>query len=60
LAKPGTREFRQALLTAIESEKEIATSHGVYNFTPKNHAGLDDRSRVLLTVRDGRWAIVKP
>jgi branched-chain amino acid transport system substrate-binding protein len=59
-AKPGTPEFRQALLTAIESEKEIAASHGVYNFTPTDHAGLDDRARVLLTVKDGTWAIVKP
>jgi branched-chain amino acid transport system substrate-binding protein len=59
-AKPGTPEFRQALLAAIESEKEIAASHGVYNFTPTDHAGLDDRARVLLTVKDGTWAIVKP
>ncbi len=58
-AKPGTPEFRQALLTAIESEKEIAASHGVYNFTPTDHAGLDNRGRVLLTVKDGTWALVK-
>lgn len=58
-AKPGTQEFRQALLEAIESEKEIAASHGVYNFTPKDHAGLDERGRVLLTVKDGDWALVK-
>ena len=58
-AKPGTQEFRDALLKAIESEKEIAASHGVYNFTPTDHAGLDDRGRVLLTVKDGTWALVK-
>jgi branched-chain amino acid transport system substrate-binding protein len=57
--KPGTPEFRAALLKAIESEKEIAASHGVYNFTPADHAGLDDRGRVLLTVKDGNWALVK-
>ena len=58
-AKPGTQEFRNALLTAIESEKEIPASHGVYNFTPTDHAGLDGRGRVLLTVKDGTWALVK-
>lgn len=58
-AKPGTKEFREALLAAIESEKEIPASHGVYNFTPTDHAGLDDRGRVLITVKDGNWALVK-
>jgi branched-chain amino acid transport system substrate-binding protein len=58
-AKPGTKEFRQAMLEAIESEKEIPASHGVYNFTSSDHAGLDDRGRVLLTVKDGTWALVK-
>jgi branched-chain amino acid transport system substrate-binding protein len=58
-AKPGSKEFRDALLKAIESEKEIAASHGVYNFTPTDHTGLDERGRVLLTVKDGNWALVK-
>ena len=47
-AKPGTQEFRQALLEAVESEKEIPATHGVYNFTASDHAGLDNRGRVLL------------
>ncbi|MFZ1102987.1 MAG: ABC transporter substrate-binding protein [Hyphomicrobiaceae bacterium] len=58
-AKPGTQAFRAALLKAIESEKEIAASHGVYNFTPTDHTGLDERGRVLLTVKNGDWALVK-
>jgi branched-chain amino acid transport system substrate-binding protein len=58
-AKPGTQEFRDALRVAIESEKEIAASHGVYNFTPSDHFGLDLRGRVLLTVKNGDWALVK-
>ena len=58
-AKPGTKEFREAMLAAIESEKEIPASHGVYNFTSSDHAGLDNRGRVLLTVKDGNWALVK-
>jgi len=58
-AKPGTKELREAMLEAIESEKEIPASHGVYNFTSSDHAGLDDRGRVLLTVKDGTWALVQ-
>lgn len=58
-AKPGTKEFRAAVRDALESEKEIAASHGVYNFTPTDHFGLDERGRVLLTVKNGDWAIVK-
>jgi branched-chain amino acid transport system substrate-binding protein len=58
-AKPGTKEFRDALLAAIESEKEIPATHGVFNFTPTDHFGLDNRGRVLLTVKNGDWAIVK-
>jgi branched-chain amino acid transport system substrate-binding protein len=58
-AKPGTQEFRDALRVALETEKEVAASHGVYNFTPADHFGLDQRGRVLLTVKNGDWAIVK-
>jgi branched-chain amino acid transport system substrate-binding protein len=55
-AKPGTKEFREALLKALESEKEIVASQGVFNFTPTDHAGLDERARVLLSVKNGDWA----
>lgn len=58
-AKPGTKEFRQALLAALESEKEIPATHGVYNFTPTDHFGLDKRGRVLLTVKNGDWEVIK-
>lgn len=55
-AKPGTKEFREAILKALESEKEIVASQGIFNFTPTDHAGLDERARVLLTVKNGDWA----
>ncbi len=41
------------------SEHEIAASQGVYNFTEKDRYGLDDRSRILLTVKDGKYVLVK-
>ncbi|MGQ9369526.1 ABC transporter substrate-binding protein [Azospirillum sp. ST 5-10] len=58
-AKPGTPEFRAAVRDALESEKEIAASQGVYNFTKDDHFGLDDRGHVLLTVEKGAWKLVK-
>lgn len=58
-AKPGTKEFHLALKTALESEKDIAASHGVYNFTASDHFGLDQRGRVLLTIKDGKWQLLK-
>ena len=58
-AKPGTPEFREAIRQALISEREIAASQGVYNFTEKDRYGLDDRSRIILTVKDGKYVLVK-
>jgi branched-chain amino acid transport system substrate-binding protein len=54
-AKPGTPEFRDAIRQAFMSEHEIAATQGVYNWTEKNRSGLDDRSRILLTVKNGKY-----
>src|ERR1700736_1310030 len=54
-AKPGTIEFREAIRQAFLSEREIAASQGVYNWTEKDRSGLDDRSRIILTVKDGKY-----
>jgi branched-chain amino acid transport system substrate-binding protein len=54
-AKPGTPEFREAIRQALVTEHEIAASQGVYNFTEKDRYGLDDRSRIILTVKGGKF-----
>ena len=54
-AKPGTVEFREAIRQAFLSEREIAARQGVYNWTEKDRSGLDDRSRIILTVKDGKY-----
>jgi len=54
-AKPGTPEFREAIRQAFMSEHEIAATQGVYNWTEKDRSGLDDRSRILLTVKNGKY-----
>ena len=57
--KPGTPEFREGIRQALMTERDIAASQGVYNFTEKDRYGLDDRSRVLLTVKNGKYVLVK-
>ena len=58
-AKPGTVEFRVALRDALEATKNLVVSQGVITMTPSDHAGFDSRSRVLVTVKDGRFTLVR-
>ena len=57
--KPGTVQFRQALRTALENTKNLAGTQGVYNMTPTNHSGFDQRGRVMITVKNGQWKLLK-
>src|ERR1700759_594867 len=54
-AKPGTAEFHEAIRQALLTEREIPATQGVYNYTEKDRYGLDDRSRIILTVKDGKY-----
>lgn len=58
-AKPGTPEFRKALRDALESERDIVISHGVLNYTAQDHFGFDQRGRVMLTIDNGNWKLLK-
>ena len=58
-AKPGTPAFREALREALENVKNIVGTHGVYNMSPSNHNGLDERARVLVHVDHGAWRLMK-
>lgn len=55
VAKPGTEAFRSALRDALEQEREVVGCQGVFNMSPANHNGMDERARVLVTVKDGRF-----
>lgn len=57
-ARPGTQDFREAIRKALLTERDIAASQGVFNFTEQDRYGVDTRARVLLTVKDGNWALV--
>jgi len=57
-AKPGTVEFRVALRDAIEQERDIVGCQGVFNMSATDHNGMDERARVLVVVRDGRFRLL--
>lgn len=57
--KPGTAEFRSALRDALEQTHELAATQGVYNMSPEDHSGFDKRGRELITVKDGKWVLLK-
>ena len=54
-AKPGTQEFRSALRDALENTKEVHGAHGIFNMSPTDHLGLDQRARVMVKIENGAW-----
>jgi branched-chain amino acid transport system substrate-binding protein len=58
-AQPGTPAFRSALRDAIEATHNLAISHGIVNMSKTDHSGLDERARVMVTIQDGRWVLLK-
>ncbi|GAB7531498.1 ABC transporter substrate-binding protein [Pseudomonas sp. 3A(2025)] len=58
-ARPGTPEFRAALRDALEQTRELPGTQGVYTMSAADHSGFDDRGRELITVKDGRWTLLK-
>ena len=54
-AQPGTPEFRAALRDALETTKELHGAHGIFNMSPTDHLGLDQRARVMVKIENGAW-----
>lgn len=57
-AKPGTAEFRAALREALENIKDLAATHGVFNFSASDHKGLDGRAVVMVRIENGAWKLL--
>jgi len=53
--QPGTPAFRAALRDALEAVKELPGAHGVFNMSPNDHLGLDQRARVMVKIENGAW-----
>ncbi|MFZ6726694.1 ABC transporter substrate-binding protein [Undibacterium sp. MH2W] len=56
--QPGSKEFRAALRSAIESTNNLAVSHGIVNMNPTDHLGFDQRSRVMVQIVGGKWKLI--
>jgi branched-chain amino acid transport system substrate-binding protein len=54
-AQPGTKEFRAALRDALEGVKNAAGAHGIFNMSPNDHLGLDQRAAVMVQIVNGDW-----
>lgn len=54
---PGSEKFRTALREAIESTKNLPTTQGVVNMSPKDHLGLGYEAPVMVRVRGGTWKL---
>ncbi len=57
--QPGTVEFREALRDALENDiHNVVGVQGVFNMTPEDHAGIDQRGMVAVQVVNGAWKLV--
>nr|WP_284614305.1 ABC transporter substrate-binding protein [Rubrivivax pictus] len=54
-AEPGTPAYRAALRDALERVRNVAGAHGVFNMSPNDHLGLDQRARVMVKIEKGGW-----
>lgn len=57
-AQPGTPAFRSALRDALEQVKEAPGAHGIFNMSPTDHLGLDQRARVMVLIDNGNWKYI--
>ncbi|WP_233865418.1 ABC transporter substrate-binding protein [Paraburkholderia adhaesiva] len=55
--QPGTKAFRDALRTALENTHDLAGAHGIFNMSATDHAGLDQRARVMVEIVGGKWKL---
>ncbi len=51
--------FRGALRDALEGLKNIAGADGIYNMSPTDHNGLDDRAVAMVRIENGTWKLLK-
>jgi branched-chain amino acid transport system substrate-binding protein len=58
-ATPGTEAFRTALHDALTTTSNVVGVQGIYNFRPGERFGVDERSRVLVTLHDGKWELIE-
>jgi branched-chain amino acid transport system substrate-binding protein len=43
---------------ALEGVREMPGAHGIFNMSTQDHAGLDQRGRVMVTIQNGTWKYI--
>ncbi len=56
-AQPGSKEFRAALRDALEGIQNVTGAHGIFNMSPGDHLGFDQRARVMVQIVNGAWKL---
>ncbi len=56
--QPGTVQFREALRDAMENNiHNVVGVQAVFNMTPADHTGIDQRGMVMVKVVNGAWKL---
>lgn len=50
---------RAKIRSTIEHRRNFVGIDGVFNFSPRDHNGLDKSAFALVTIKNGKWALVK-
>jgi branched-chain amino acid transport system substrate-binding protein len=50
---------REKVRTAIENLKDFVGTAGIFNLSPTDHNGLDIDAFAMLTVKNGRFALLE-
>lgn len=59
-AQPGNpAAFRNALRQAMAGIRNLPGSQGVYDMSPTNHNGLDDRAVAVAEIENGEWKLLQ-
>ena len=51
--------FRAALRSAMAGIRNLPGSQGLYNMSPTNHNGLDDRAVAVAEILNGQWKLLQ-
>ena len=57
--QPGAKAFRAGLRDGLENVRELAAANGVFNMSPGDHNGFDNRARVMVRIDNGKWVLLK-
>jgi branched-chain amino acid transport system substrate-binding protein len=56
-AKPGTREFRDAIRANIENTHGLRGATAVYNYSSADHCGVNQLGAIVVRIENGAWKL---